>query len=117
MLFGTIAVLSSLGLVALGSLVYVAFAYDRRVAVTTTSLVLPRPTRLGLSCDEIEIPLKSVLTTGIHDFIGSSKVLRIQYDTGVIHIPSNMFQNKKAFAEMVDVLAEAIERNQSGEAS
>jgi len=115
-LFGVLAALSPIGLICLGATVYVAFARDRRVAITESLLILPRPTAMGLSCDEIQIPLASIRSTGVHDFIGSSKVLRIEYESDAIHIPSNMLQNKKTFGEMVSVLLEAIERNQTGEA-
>lgn len=116
-LFGTIAALSPLGLVALGGLVYIAFAYNRRVAVTTTSLILPRPTRLGLSCDEIQIPLKSISRMRVRDFIGSTKMIRIQYDGNVVHIPGNMLRDKKTFEDLADMLHAAIVQAQAGEES
>ena len=72
---------------------------------------------MGLSREEIEIPLDRIQSTGVDDFIGSAKVLRIEYEAGVVHIPCNMLQNKETFGEMVSVLLEAIERNQTGEAS
>jgi hypothetical protein len=70
MLFGVAAVLCSLSLPLLGSMVYVAFAYDRRVALTENHLILPRPTRMGLSQDEIQIPFDAVLLVSVHKFIG-----------------------------------------------
>jgi hypothetical protein len=116
-LFKTFALLSPVGLIPLGALVFVAFAYDRRVAVTTSSLILPRPTRLGLSCDEIEIPLRSITKTGVHDFLGSTKVFRIEYQRRIVHIPANMFRDKKTFEELTSVLLKAIAAARTGETS
>jgi hypothetical protein len=116
-LFGILAVLSPLGLIPLGGVMYVAYACDRRVAITGSSLILPRPTAMGLSCDEIEIPLRSILHTSICDFIGSTKLLRIQWESGTIHIPSNMFHDRKVFADMVEYLCEAAAQVQLDEIS
>ena len=99
-LFGVFAALSPIGLFCLGAMVYVAYAYDRRIALTSTHLILPKPTRLGMSRDEIHIPLESVSNLSVHDFIGATQVLRIDYSEGVVNVPSNMFGNVTVFHEM-----------------
>lgn len=116
-LFGILATLSPIGLICLGATVYVAYARDRRVAITDTSLILPRPTAMGLSCEEIEIPLENISNATVHDFIGSTKVIRLQYGHHVVHIPGNMFRDKKTFEDLADVLFAAIEQVQAGEES
>lgn len=100
MLFGSAAVISLFGLLAVGGLVFVAFIYDRRVALTDSHVILPKPTQLGLSCDEIQIPLESISQVCVHDFIGASKLLRIDHSNGVVSIPSIMFCSISEFYAM-----------------
>ena len=108
MLLGAFSAFSPIGLFCLGAMVYVAFSYDRRVALTDTHLILPKPTRMGLSRDEIHIPLESISLVGVRDFIGTAKLLRIDHSNGVVNIPSNMFRNITIFHEMCQTIEDAV---------
>jgi hypothetical protein len=108
MLFGAFAALSPISLFALGAMVFVAFTYDRRIALTNTHVILPKPTRIGLSRDEIQIPLESISQVSVQDyFIGTTKMLRLDHSAGVVNIPSNMFRNISIFHEMCRTIEDA----------
>jgi len=100
-LFGVFAALSPIGLFCLGAMVYAAFARDRRVALTATHLIVPKPTRMGLSRDEIQIPLHSLASASVHAFIGETRILRLEQAAGpVVNIPSNMFRERAEFDDL-----------------
>lgn len=107
--FGIVAGISMLGLIPLLMMVYVAFAWDRRVAITPTALILPRPTRMGLSREEIEILLTSIHSLHIVPFIGRTRLLRIHYNDTAIHVPSNMFASERVFDELYQTLQTATD--------
>jgi hypothetical protein len=103
-LFGVLACLTPVGLIPLVAMVYASFAFDRRVAVTSTSIILPKPTRMGLSREEIEIPFAAIRRVARMPFIGTTEVLRIEHDEGVVSIPSNMFASARQFSELCDLM-------------
>ncbi len=107
-LFGAFAALSPIGLFGLGAMVYVAFVFDRRVALTDKQLILPRPTRLGLSRQEIQIPWDAISQTSVCDFIGTTKLLRLIYAGRVVNIPSNMFRRRAEFDELCLAVQKAV---------
>ena len=108
-LFGVVAALTPFGLFCLGGMVYVAFAYDRRVALTGDHLILPRPTRMGFSRGEIQIPFDAIWLVTIHQFIGSTKLLRLDHTTVAVSIPSNMFQSRADFDDLCRAVQEAVD--------
>ena len=108
-LFGVVAALMPFGLICLGGMVYVDFAYDRRVALTGDHLILPRPTRMGFSRDEIQIPFDAISLVTIHTFIGSTKLLRLDHTGGAVSIPSNMLRTRAEFDELCAAVQEAVD--------
>lgn len=97
-LFGLFAALSPIGLFPLAAMIYVAFAYNRRVALTETHVILPKPTRMGLSRDEIQIPLDSIVAVTVRPFVGATHTLRFEtVDGTVVSLPSNMFRSRVEF--------------------
>jgi len=109
-LFGVAAGICSLSVPLLGSMVYVAFAYDRRIALTADYLILPRPTRMGLSRDEIQIPFDQVLLVSVHKFIGPTMLLRLDYLGGVVSVPSNMISRRAEFDQLCRDVEDAVAR-------
>jgi hypothetical protein len=106
--FGLFACLSPIGIVPLIATVYVAFARNRRVTLTSKSIILPRPTRMGLSCEETEIPFESIVAADLVHFMGRAKVLRIRHRGGVAGIPSNMFSRLEHFKQLCELLQQAL---------
>ena len=106
--FGVFAVFSSIGLFSLGAMVYVAFAYDRRVALTRTHVILPKPTRMGLSRDEIHIPFDTIGFVSVDEFIGATRLLRLDYSNGTVSIASNLFRNREEFEDLCRSVQEAV---------
>ncbi len=104
MFFGCFAVLSFVGLMMLACFIGLTLVAKRRVVVTPTSLVLPRPSRSGYSSDEIEIPWTSIHAVSIEPFIGSTQLIRIGHAEGVIHIPSNMLPDEQKFEELAELV-------------
>lgn len=98
--FGVFAVLSTVGLCCLCTMVFAAFVHKRRVALTKTHLILPKPTRMGLSRNEIQIPFDAIAFMAVGKFIGRTQLLRLEYLDGTIHIPSNMLRNREEFDDL-----------------
>jgi hypothetical protein len=113
-LFGVFPCLMPIGLIPLFALLYASFAFKRRVALTSQSIILPKPTRMGLSREEIEISFASIRRAVRMPFIGSTEVLRIEYENGVVNIPSNMFTSSRWFAELCELVAKATAADESG---
>jgi hypothetical protein len=98
---------SPISLLAVGYLLFVSLFRDRRVALTQHSVILPKPTWTGLSCDEIEIPYSEITDVDVIDWIGSARLLRIRHAGGKIHVPSNMFLSRQCFVELVQAVRSA----------
>ena len=103
-----LVVVVPIGLLMSGAMVFVSLFRDRRVALTRYSLIMPRPTRIGLSCDEIEVPFSEIRDVAVGDSIGSTKVLLIQHTGGTLHIPSNMFRSRREFDRLVQAVRSAV---------
>jgi len=97
LLMGAVAVLSPLGIVPLALLLIDSFRPPRRVAFTRDSMILPKPSRLGLSREEIELPFDGIRLAMVEPFMGRTKVLMIVHGDGVISVPSNMFAGRGDF--------------------
>lgn len=109
-LFAVAACVSSLGVVTLLAMIYVAFAWDRRVAITSTALILPQPHWTGLSREELHIPLTTIHSLQLVPFIGRTRLLRIHYSDTTIHIPSNMFASERVFDELCETLSATMQK-------
>lgn len=107
-LFGIFAALSPIGLFALLGTVYLAFGTARRVALTRNSMFVPRPTGIGLSSVEIELPFESIHTAEIVPFVGNALNLRLVHQDGVIQLFSNMFENRQTFAQLAKLVQNAV---------
>jgi hypothetical protein len=106
-----IAFLASLiGLLGMGSLVWVSLFSDRRVALTRRSLIVPKPTWTGISCDEIEIPFSEITGVALADDMAGVHVFRIDHAGGKICVAGNMFRSRRVFDEMVQAVTSAVER-------
>ena len=107
-LFGVLACLSPISLVLLTWMLVVSFTSQRRVALSATSILLPKPTRIGLSTDEIEIPFEQIYHAEVRPFMGSTQLLRLEHQHGVVSIPSNMFADKQHFATLSELVLKTI---------
>jgi hypothetical protein len=116
-LFRVLLVLSPIGLAALGSAVYVAWFGRQRIALTRESLLVPKPTRLGLTSEELEIAFAEILDVSVRDFIGSARVLRIEHAAGEVSIASNMFRSKRTFDEVVQRVETTLDDFRRSESS
>ena len=56
---------------------------------------------------QIEIRLKSITNVSVRDFGGSSQMLRIEHQSGVVVIPSTTFHKGREFAELAWLLNQA----------
>ena len=111
MFFGIFACLSAAGLVPLLAGIWVSVFRNRRVALLSQSIVLPKPTLTGLSCKEIEIDFASIYSVQICDFIGGCKLLRMDHQDGVTCIPSNMIADSNRFVQLCELIREAVSNN------
>lgn len=105
--FGVFAALSPIALAIFAWLVHFVFTYDRRVVLTNHSLTFPRSPCNPYLRGEIEIRLKSITNVSVRDFGGSSQMLRIEHQSGVVVIPSTMFHKGREFAELAWLLNQA----------
>jgi hypothetical protein len=103
------AVVASIGCISIAFLILVAAGPPTRVALTTDAILLPRPTRIGFSREEISIPLDAFVNVSVEDFIGSTKVLRILHGGGTIFVPSNMLASRARFDELCAAVVNAIQ--------
>ena len=109
--FGVFACLSAAGLVPLLTGVWVSVFRDRRVALSSQSIVLPKPSLTGLSCKEIEIAFVSIYSVQICDFIGGCKLISMDHQDGVTCIPSNMIADSLRFVQLYELIREAVSNN------
>jgi hypothetical protein len=84
-------------------LLFVFLFGNQRIALTRESILLPKPTRLGLSSEESEICFADIQSIDVRAF-ASTKLLRIEYIGGVVSIMSNMLRDKRMFNDLVDSL-------------
>jgi len=110
--FRILLLLSPIGLVPLGISVFLAVFRKRRISLSRDSLVLPKPTLLSLSSEEIEIRFANIKSVAVRDFVGSAKLLRIEYTDGVVDIFSNMFRGKMMFEEVTNAVTAATEEHE-----
>lgn len=106
-LFGGLACVSVVSAVLIFAATCDAFAGKRRIAFTSTSLIIPRPDRLGLSRQEIEIPYHEIVSFGVHEPLKKLQVLRIEYKDGVAGIPCNMVSGDEVFVNICKLLEKA----------
>ena len=92
LMLGVVGLLSLFSWFLMGQIVVDSFVGSRRVAITRDSLILPRPSRSGMSKDEVELPFERIQAVGIAPFIGKTRIIRIVHDDGVIAIPGNMLR-------------------------
>jgi hypothetical protein len=105
-----LCLLSPISLVGMGALVYVSLFSDRRVALTRKSIILPKPTWTGISCDEIEIPFSEITGVALADDMAGVHLLRIDHAGGKVCVAGNMFRSRRVFDEMVQAVTSAVER-------
>ncbi len=92
------SVLGTIGLIRM------AFLSERRVAITEGSLIVPKPTRLGVSLDEIEIPLDAITGVSLVDQSTGGRGLWIIHTGGKVFLAANMFRSRREF----DAMARAV---------
>lgn len=107
---GIMAVLGPVGIVLMALLLISSFRDRRRVAITDHSIILPKPSRLGLSREEIEIPFDEIRSVGVVPFSGRTVLLMIIRPSGPVSIPSNMFPTRRDFDAITELLEAALAR-------
>lgn len=85
-------------------LIRMAFLSERRVAITERSLIVPKPTRLGVSLDEIEIPLDAITGLSLDDRTTGGRGLWIIHTGGRVFLAASMFRSRREF----DAMARAV---------
>jgi hypothetical protein len=111
LLMGAFAVLSPLGLIGLGWGFVRSLTSKGRVAFTHDSIILPKPSRLGLSEDEIELPFDEIRAVQVVPFIRKTKVLQIITETGYLSLLETMFRNRRDFTTIGKFLATIARRD------
>lgn len=90
-------------IVAIG-LIRISFLSRRRVAITEGSLIVPKPSRTGVSLDEIEIPLDAITGLSLDDHTTGGRGLWIIHTGGRVFLAANMFRSRREF----DAMARAV---------
>lgn len=110
-LAGIMGTVTPIGLAMMLWMCVSSFRLTRRVALTADSIILPKPSRSGMSQDEIEIPYRSIASVSVEPFMTGTKVLLIVYDErGIktVMIPSNMFPDRRQFESLGALLNAAV---------
>jgi hypothetical protein len=107
---GVIAALSPLGLLGLATALWWSLRRNIRVAFTASSIIVPKPNRLGVPCQEIEMPFSEIDSISVWPFVGGTLMLRIGCKSGgrVVCIFSGMFANRKDFETVRTMLDAAV---------
>lgn len=103
---GALAVISSVGLIALALSLKLSFIRIGRIAFTEKSIIVPKLGRLGIPSGEIEISCDEIISVSRQPFMGQTEALRIESDHGTVFLPSNMLPSREAF-EASSVLLQA----------
>jgi len=106
----TFAVLSPVGLVFLGIQFVFNLLHNPRIAFTSDSLILPKPTRLGVSSLEIEVPFSDIDSVSMKSFVGTARMLQMRRkcDGRSLFILSNMFANNREFETVRAMLWDTV---------
>lgn len=99
------AVLGTIGMIR------ISFFSERRVALTERSLIIPKPTRLGVSLDEIEIPLDAITGLSLDDQTTGGRGLWIIHTGGRVFLAANMFRSRREFDAMAQAVMKAAGRD------
>lgn len=108
--YGIFALLSPIGMIALGMNLIVSLREPRRVALTEEALIVPKLDWTHLSRDELEIPLSQIASTTVVPFVGKELMLQIIHAEGSIPLFSNMFRSRQEFEKLCIALTVALER-------
>ena len=108
LLLGGLAVCGLFASALMGFALYSSFQHEGRVALTRDSVILPKPNRLGIPIDEIELPLARIRAVQVVPFIGKTLVLQIIHDEGILSVPSNMFPNRRDFDTFGELVRGAL---------
>ena len=109
-LFGIAAALSVGSLPIFLWLLYdILFLPARRIALTETGILLPRPSRSGMSREEVYIPFADLLAVQLTTFRGQ-RWLALVHRQQSIMIVSAMLPTRKAFDAIHVGLLEGLER-------
>lgn len=104
-LASVIAVVGSVGVIALGAMVVSAFLQERRVVFTQDGLILPKPHWTGLSSDEIQIAYGDIVDL---QFVPAGLVLN--HRQRKFFLVKQMFPSRHDFDRATALLVEAVAR-------
>ena len=110
--FGLIAAVVPIGVVMLLINLLHPLVHPRRIAIARTGIILPKPSRSGVSTEEILIRYGDILGAAVCKMSWSSggyRWLTIQYRDGTLSVLSLMLPSRRMFDEIVA----AINRNLS----
>ena len=104
MILGVIAALVPIGIVMLLINLLHPIFHPRRIAVARTGIILPKPSRSGMSAEEILIRYDDILAATVCKMSWSSggfQWLVIQYGDGTVSVLSLMLPSRRMFHEIV----------------
>jgi hypothetical protein len=100
---------SPISVLAVIGLIRVAFFSERRVAITEDSLIVPKPTRMGVSCDEIEILFSEITRVALTNDVNGVRCLRIDHPGRKVYLAGNMFRSRGIFDAMAQAVMKAVD--------
>ena len=104
--FGAVLVLSPMVALALLTSIVHPMIYPRRVAFTADSVILPKPSRLGLSTQEIEVRFDSIEKVELRVLI--DWILIVHHCEGVFTLTSVMFPTKALSQQVLNRFTDAL---------
>ncbi|HVC96297.1 MAG TPA: hypothetical protein VND64_21615 [Pirellulales bacterium] len=109
--FGILAGLGTVGLVAMTANLVISFKQPRRIVLTAKSVILPKPDRLGISREEIEIPFRELLA--VEAITSGSLLARLRgvcliWHGGKAVLMEVMFPSTREFDRTVALLQSAF---------
>jgi hypothetical protein len=102
----------SIGAVGLGALLVYSFIGKSRITFTKESVIIPKPTRIGVSSQVLEIPFNEIRAVNIKTFTGGTKLLEIVHTSGQAFLVNNMFPTRRDFEAVRRLSSEAFANNQ-----
>lgn len=125
--FGVFAVLGAvIGRPLMGALMVSSFTRKRRIALTRDSIIFPKPTRMGLSMEEVELPFRQIRACEVVTWSWPTKALVLHIEPGAVPIPrgmvststvfilSVMFPSREAFDTFAALLVATMNSRHSG---
>jgi hypothetical protein len=80
-----------------------------RVALTASTIILPKPNWRGVSGEEIELRFEEITSVKVLPFVAREVMLQIIHRGGKVCVFSNMFPNRREFDLLAELVATAVD--------